>query len=489
MSTLATRGVEDVDNYVGVAKNGTSRVLNHLFPDHWSFFLGEIALYSFMTLIVTGVFLALYYVPSLGAVTYRGPYHPLDGQKVSEAYQSVLSISFQVRAGLLMRQMHHWAADIFIGAICVHMARIFFTGAYRRPRSPNWVIGLTMLILAVFNGYFGYSLPDDLLSGAGVRIGYSIIESIPFVGSYFAFFAFDGNFPGQQYLYRFFILHVFVLPGAIAILLAVHLFLVFHQEHTQFPGKHQREDNVIGSPLWPNFVAKTSGLLLMVVGTLAILGSIAQIDPIWQLGPFDPYKVSYASQPDWYMGWLEGALRMMPSWQWFGWGHTIPWVSFLPGVVFPLVTFVFLYAWPWIERAFTGDNSVHNLVTPPRDRPRHTAFGAGFVAFLVMTLVDGGDDVLANFLHLDLQAMVWALRVATFAVPLVVALLTMRICQNLPDLPPLRDPDRRLRVRLEQGRFYSSEVEQLPPPSDGKAEEPIEVPNYVTGTASVHVDH
>src|ERR1700692_1462230 len=174
--------------------------------------LGEIALYSFVVLLATGVFLSLYFVPSTQQVIYHGSYKPLDGQWVSEAYKSTVGISFDVRGGLLIRQMHHWAADIFTGSIVVHMARIFFTGAFRKPRELNWTIGLTLLILAIGNGFLGYSLPDDLVSGTGFRVAVSIMDSIPFVGSYLAFWVFGGNFPGTATIPRFFILHVLLLP-------------------------------------------------------------------------------------------------------------------------------------------------------------------------------------------------------------------------------------------------------------------------------------
>src|SRR5580704_2179764 len=302
--------------------------------------LGEIALYSFVVLIATGIFLALYFVPSTAQVIYHGPYKPLDGQVVSAAYASTVDLSFSVRAGLLMRQMHHWACDIFVGAIVLHMARIFFTGAFRKPRELNWTIGITLLILAILNGFIGYSLPDDLVSGTGLRIAYSILLSIPFVGSYLASFLWGGNFPGHIIIERFYIIHVLIIPLVILGLLGAHLGLLVRQKHTQFPGKGRTEHNVVGTPMFPTFMAKTTGFMLMVGGGIALLGGLAQINPIWQFGPYqDPSKISYAVQPDWYMGFLDGALRIMPSWEWTGWGHTIPWEVFLPAVIFPGIVF------------------------------------------------------------------------------------------------------------------------------------------------------
>ena len=189
------KSIDELDERLGIAKGGRT-FLDKIFPDHWSFMLGEIALYSFVVLLATGVFLCLYYVPSVAPTVCHTPYLPLNNTITSEAFCSTVNLSFSVRAGLLMRQMHHWACDIFVGSIVLHMARVFFTGAFRKPRELNWTIGLTMLILAILNGFIGYSLPDDLISGTGIRIAFSIVLSIPVVGSYLAFFLFGGNFPG-----------------------------------------------------------------------------------------------------------------------------------------------------------------------------------------------------------------------------------------------------------------------------------------------------
>ncbi len=361
-----------VDDRLGIAKGGRT-FLDKIFPDHWSFMLGEIALYSFVVLLATGIFLSLYYVPSAHEIVYHGSYIPLRGQKVSEAYASSVGLSFDVPSGLLMRQAHHWAADIFLGSIAVHMARVFFTGAFRKPREFNWIVGVTMLILGIVNGFLGYSLPDDLVSGTGIRIAYSIIESIPLVGSYLAFFLFGGNYPGNGVIIpRFFIIHVLIVPLILIGLLGAHLGLLVKQKHTQFPGKGKTEHNVVGSPMFPTFMAKTTGFLFMVTAVIFLLGGFAQINPIWQFGQYEPYQISYAVQPDWYMGWLDGALRIMPSWEWVGWGHTIPLEVFLPAVIFPGLIFNILLVWPFIESRHTKDLAYHNLLDRPRDRPKRT---------------------------------------------------------------------------------------------------------------------
>jgi ubiquinol-cytochrome c reductase cytochrome b subunit len=420
----------ELDDRLGVAKGGRT-FMDKIFPDHWSFMLGEIALYSFLILLVTGIFLTLYFVPSSAIVTYHGPYLPLDGQKVTQAFASTVNLSFSVRCGLLMRQMHHWACDIFVGALVVHMARVFFTGAFRKPRELNWTIGLTLLILAIANGFLGYSLPDDLVSGTGIRIAYSIMLSIPFVGTYLAFFIFGGNFPGTAVIPRFFILHVLIVPLIILGLVGAHLFLLVRQKHTQFPGEGRTEKNVVGSPMFPVFMAKTTGFLFIVGGVTALLGAFAQINPIWQFGPYDAARISYAVQPDWYMGFLDGALRIFPSWSFMAWGHTIPLEVTIPAVIFPGIIFNIAYLWPAIERHFTKDNELHNLLDRPSERPKRTAAGVAVLALLAMLFIASSTDVIANFFHLSLNTVLWAMRVLVIISPFVAYPITYKICKEM----------------------------------------------------------
>jgi len=472
------KAINEMDERLGVAKGGRT-FLDKIFPDHWSFMLGEIALYSFVVLIATGVFLTLYFVPSTAQVIYHGPYKPLDGQRMSEAYESTINLSFSVRAGLLMRQMHHWAADVFLGAIVVHMARIFFTGAFRKPRELNWTIGLTMLLLGILEGFIGYSLPDDLISGTGLRIGYSILLSIPFVGTYLAFWVFGGNFPGTAVIPRLFIIHVLIVPVIIGVLIAAHLGLLVRQKHTQFKGAGKTEHNVVGSPMFPNFMAKTTGFLFMTTAVLALLGGLAQINPIWQFGPYEPYKISYAVQPDWYMGWLDGALRIMPSWEWTGWGHTLPWEVFFPAVLVPGLVFNICYGWPAIERWFTKDNAMHNLLDRPRDRPKRTAFGVGFFAFLFILFGASATDVLANFFQASLNQVLWTFRVLVIVVPPIAGLLTWRICLEMQGVRGLGKRKRHVVMTRSATGGYET-VPAAPRPGDEVAElEPTPVPGRI----------
>jgi ubiquinol-cytochrome c reductase cytochrome b subunit len=468
--------VNELDDRLGIAKGG--RVfLDKIFPDHWSFMLGEITLYSFVVLMATGVFLALYFVPSTTQVIYHGVYAPLRGQRVSEAYASTVHISFGVRGGLLIRQMHHWSADIFTGSMIVHMARIFFTGAFRKPRELNWIIGLTMLILAILEGFIGYSLPDDLISGTGLRIGYSILESIPVIGSYATSFLWGGTFPGNIIIPRFYIIHVLIIPLVLAGLIGAHLTLLVRQKHTQFAGEGRTEHNVVGSPMFPTFMAKTTGFLFMVAAATALLGAFAQINPIWQFGSYDASKISYAVQPDWYMGWLDGALRIMPSWELTGFGHTIPLEVFLPAIVFPGLIFNICFAWPALERRMTGDLALHNLLDRPRDRPKRTAAGVAMLALLFTLFAASSTDVLANFFHVSLNEVLWFFRIATFVVPIIAAAVAYRLCLEMQGVHGFGKRKRAVIVhRSAQGEY--STVASDPRPDDERHEihpEPVPV--------------
>ena len=469
--------VGELDDRLGVAKGG--RVfLDKIFPDHWSFMLGEISLYSFVVLLATGVFLSLYFVPSTQQVIYHGSYTPLDGQWVSEAFRSTVNISFNVRGGLLIRQMHHWAADIFTGSIIVHMARIFFTGAFRKPRELNWLIGITMLILAILEGFIGYSLPDDLISGTGLRIGYSIAESIPIVGSYLVTFLWGGQFPGTGIIIpRFFIIHVLIIPLVLIGLLSAHLGLLVRQKHTQFAGEGRTEDNVVGSPMFPTFMAKTTGFLFMVTAATALLGAFAQINPIWQFGSYDASKISYAVQPDWYMGWLDGALRIMPSWEFAAFGHTIPFEVFLPAVVFPGLIFTLCMAWPMLERRVTGDDELHNLLDRPRDRPKRTAAGVAIFALLFTLFAASSTDVLANFFHVSLNEVLWFFRFAVIIVPIISGLVAYQLCREMQGVHGIGKRKRAVIVRRSVEGEYST-VPAAPRPDDERTEidpEPVPV--------------
>jgi ubiquinol-cytochrome c reductase cytochrome b subunit len=404
--------------------------LNKVFPDNWSFMLGEVALYCFVILVLTGIYLTFFFTPSAREVVYQGSYHPLRGVRMSEAYESTVRLSFDVRAGLVFRQIHHWAALLFLAAIVTHLCRVFFTGAFRRPRELNWIVGVTLLLLALLNGFAGYSLPDDLLSGTGLRIAYSIVLAIPLAGTWLAFMIFGGNFPSETIITRLFVIHILLVPGAIAVLLSAHLAILWRQKHTQFPGPGRTEHNVVGSYLWPTYAARSIGLLAAIFAVLSALGGLAQINPVWLFGPYKPYAVSTAAQPDWYMGWLEGALRIFPGWRIHLFGFRIS-ELFWPGVLLPGVTFMLLYLWPFMEQRVTLDSGEHHVLDRPRYRPARTSIGVGVLAFYIVLFFAGAQDIFAQHLGVSIPTVTYSFRVLIFVLPLLAALLAWRLCHDL----------------------------------------------------------
>ncbi|MCP2278857.1 cytochrome bc complex cytochrome b subunit [Nocardia amikacinitolerans] len=406
------------------------RSINKVFPTHWSFLLGEIALYSFIILLLSGIYLTLYFDPSMAHVTYDGAYQPLRGVGMSRAYETALNISFEVRGGLFVRQVHHWAALLFAASIIVHLFRIFFTGAFRKPREANWVIGSLLLILAMFEGFFGYSLPDDLLSGTGLRAAFSgITISIPVIGTWMHWLMFGGDFPGDIIIPRLYIAHVLLFPGIILALIAAHVALVWYQKHTQFPGPGRTENNVVGARIVPVFAADQGAFFAFTLGIVGIMGGVLQINPIWNLGPYNPAQVSAGSQPDFYMMWTDGMARLMPPWELYIGNYTVPavfWVALIMGLVFTL-----LIAYPWIEKRLTGDDAHHNLLQRPRDVPVRTAIGAMAIAFYVVLTLSCVNDIIALKFDISLNATTWIGRIGLLVAPPLAYFLTYRFCIGL----------------------------------------------------------
>lgn len=411
------------------AASGIRRQINKVFPTHWSFMLGEIALYSFIILLLTGVYLTLFFDPSITKVIYDGAYLPLNGVEMSRAYETALNLSFEVRGGLFIRQMHHWAALTFMVSMTVHMLRIFFTGAFRRPREANWIIGCVLLFLGMAEGFMGYSLPDDLLSGVGLRIMSAIILALPIIGTWLHWLIFGGDFPSDLMLDRFYIAHVLIIPGIILGLIAAHLALVWYQKHTQFPGAGRTENNVVGVRILPVFILETSSFGSVTFGVLALLAGLTSINAIWNLGPYNPSQVSAGSQPDIYMLWTDGAARVMPAWELYIGSYTIPgafWVALLCGVLVGL-----LVGYPFIEKKITGDDAHHNLLQRPRDVPVRTSLGVMAIVFYFLLTLSGGNDLFAYHFEVSLNAMTWVGRIGLIVLPPLAYFITYRICLGL----------------------------------------------------------
>ncbi|WP_155055262.1 cytochrome bc1 complex cytochrome b subunit [Streptomyces blattellae] len=425
--------------------------MRKVFPDHPSFMLGEIALYSFIVLILTGVYLTLFFEPSMVEVEYHGSYEPLNGVLMTRAFESTLELSFDVRGGLLIRQIHHWAALVFVIAMLVHMMRIFFTGAFRKPRELNWVFGWTLLMLGIITGLTGYSLPDDLLSGTGIRFAQGAILSVPVVGTYLSFFLFGGEFPGHDIISRLFPIHVLLLPGIMLGLVAAHLILVFYHKHTQYPGPGRDNKTVVGMPFLPVYMAKAGGFFFLVFGVLTMLGGIASINPVWAFGPYRPDLVTTGAQPDWYLGFSEGLIRVMPGWEINLWGHTLVLGVFIPFALFPLVM-VAIGVYPFVEAWVTGDRREHHILDRPRNMPVRTGLGVAWLSLYVVLLIGGGNDIVATHLHLSINDITWFVRIAVFVVPVLAFSITKRICLGL---------QRRDRNKVLHGRETGT-VKRLP---------------------------
>jgi quinol---cytochrome-c reductase cytochrome b subunit len=428
---MIRRLVRTLDERSGAAPLART-ALRYVFPDHWAFLLGEVALYSFLVLVLTGIYLTFFFEPSTQQVVYHGSVETLRGTQVSQAYRSVVDISFDVRAGLLVRQTHHWAADVFVASIVLHLMRVFFTGAFRKPRELTYLIGVAMLGLVLLEGYLGYSMVDDLLSGMGLAIGYAVVLSIPVVGAPLALLVWGGPFPGDpSFISRMYIAHVLLLPVAIGALLGLHLLLVASRHHTQFRRPDATERRVVGLPAVPSQAPRSLGLLFAVVGVLLLLGGLVQINPIWLWGPYDVASSTNGAQPDWYLGWLIGALRLVPGFDVTIGGATIVPNPFWGGVAFPGLVFGLLASWPWLERAVTADRQPHNLLDRPRDAPVRTALGCGLLTFVLVPFLAGSADRVDVFFGLDYRWQIQVYRVLVLVAPIVVAVVVHRVLVGL----------------------------------------------------------
>jgi ubiquinol-cytochrome c reductase cytochrome b subunit len=425
----AGRVVDLVEQRI-TASNWVRRNARRAFPDHWSFWLGYIALFSFVVIILSGVFLTLWYRPSMAPVVYGGAYGPLQGIAVSEAYASTLDLSFEVRGGLLMRQIHYWATHVFIAAMAVHLLRIFFTGAFRTPRKLNWLIGLGLLVLGIIGAYTGHALPDDLLSGTGLRVVEGGVLAIPIVGTYLSSFIFGGEYPGDDIISRLYVLHVFLIPALIVGLLLLHLILVRRQGRTQWGGAGRTNRNVVGSP-FATHTAKAGGLMLFVFGLIVLMAATLQINPVWLRGPYDPSQVGAGSQPDWYMAFLDGALRLMPPWEIDVFGRELTLSVLIPAIVLPGIIVMALAIYPWLEQKITGVAGDQHILDRPRNMPARTGLGVAFIVFYVLLWIAGGNDVLATVVDVPVNWVTQFLRVSVVLMPPLAYVITTRICVGL----------------------------------------------------------
>ena len=434
-----TRFVNWASNYIDerTSISGAVKELGRkIFPDHWSFMLGEVALYSFIVILLSGTFLTLFFQASMAEVEYEGAYVPLKGVEMSVAMASTLDISFEIRGGLLMRQIHHWAALLFVASIGLHMLRVFFTGAFRKPRELNWVVGFILFILAMAEGFTGYSLPDDLLSGNGLRIIDGMVKGIPLIGTWISYLLFGGEFPGTDIVGRLYMLHIMVLPALVIAAIGIHMVLLIVNKHTQFAAPGRTNENVVGTPILPVFAAKAGGFFFLVFGVITLIAATVTINPIWNYGPYDPSPISAGTQPDWYIGFADGALRLIPP----GWEFTIPWFTggaltvsmniLVPIIVLGLFIVVVMF-YPFFESWLTGDKREHHIADRPRNAPTRTAIGAAGVTFYAALWAAASSDLIATHFKLAVEHVTWGIQAMAVLGPFVAYWVTKRICLGL----------------------------------------------------------
>ncbi|MGV9377626.1 cytochrome b [Nonomuraea sp. NPDC003707] len=406
--------------------------LRKLFPSHWSFLLGELALYSFALLVLTGTFLTLFYKPNPDV-----------------AFASATEISLDVRGGLLMRQLHHWSATVFVLAIVAHLCRVFFTGAFRRPRELTWMLGVVLFGLVLFESFLGVSLPGDQLAMAGLRQAQGLLLSIPVVGTYLSAFAFDGEFPGQV-LPRVFVTHVLLVPGILMAVVPLHaLILTWRQKHTERKATAVSEGQVTGGPFFPYFAVKNGTTALFTMGAIAALATFVRVNPVWEHGAYSAGGYVPSAQPFWYFGVLDGAQRLVPPWEITVGGYVLQPGLWIPPLIL-MVFFGILLLYPFLERRFTGDGDHHHLLDRPSQAPVRTALGIAVIAFFTVLWAGTWFSEAAPPMHSapgfpqppqaphalltvphDTYAMiVLGLRVAVFVVPVLAFLVTRAVCRR-----------------------------------------------------------
>jgi ubiquinol-cytochrome c reductase cytochrome b subunit len=378
--------------------------------DRWAAVFGRIAVYSFIVALISGVLLLPFFRPDMTSVIYHGSYHKLDGVPVSKAYRSVLGISFDVRGGLLIRQVHHWSADLFVAAICLRLLRAFFRGRFSGRALPGWLIWVTLLPLGMLAAYTGTILPDDMLSGGSLSVITGVLLSVPLIGTHLVFWIFGGAPPGHHIIGRDYWVHILVLPA-----LAGALLLASFRPSLRWPRRLRLD------PLLP-----------FTCAVLILLGAIAQINPVWLLGPYQPGSITSGAVPDWYMGFLDGTLRLMPAWELSVGGHPLALGVLIAGLVVPALFFTCLALYPVADRRIAGGRPPRGLLPPtPADLANRTAAGVAGVTFYGLLWAAAANDQIAHHLQIPLYTVTWIFRVLVLAGPVLAFLLTRGICHAL----------------------------------------------------------
>jgi ubiquinol-cytochrome c reductase cytochrome b subunit len=440
-----------------VRLRGPSRkVANKVFPHNWSFLLGEVALFAFVVLVVTGLFLTMFYRPSTDPVVYAGASPLFAGRELPAAFESIVRLSYDVPGGLLFRRIHRAASHLFIAAVVLHMLRVLLTGAFRRPREVNYHVGVGLLLLSFAAGFTGYSLPYDALAGTGIRIAYSELLSVPLIGDRLAFWIFGGGFPTGDVIPRFFVFHVLLLPALIIGLVSVHLLLVARQRHTQFPKPGiDGHRLVVGKPLWPTQFAESATLMLWIGGLLTLSAVFVPWADVALQGPYRAGEVGNNAQPDWFLFWLEGALRIFPPVE-----FTIPFwprgivISgpFVAGALLPGLVFLVLIAYPFLERRLYGLEGAWHVLQNPLDIPLRAGVMLGFWSFVLILSAAATNDILSRMTGVSIEAITWFFRVTVIVMPVALAFAITRYSRRRLARQRVRVPAREVCLAADGSR-------------------------------------
>lgn len=402
-------------------KGPTRATANKVFPANWSFLLGEVATIAFGILVATGIFLTLFYRASTDPTIYSGTNEFFDGATVPAAFESIIRLSDDVPGGLFVRRVHRAASHLFIATIVMHMLRIIMTGAFRKPRELNYHLGIGLLTVALGEGFLGYSLPYDSLAGTGIRVAYSIVLSIPYIGENVAFWIFGGEFPTGDIIPRFHALHVFVLPLVLTGMIALHVMILVRQKHTQMPKPEiDGHTYIVGKPLWPSQFAESTTLFLWVGGLLALGATLIPWSDVELLGPYVAGEVGNNAQPDWFLFWTDGLLRALPPFEFRILGATINTV-FVAGAVIPGLMFGLLFAYPFIERKVYGLTGDWHVLTNPLDIPLRAAMVMGTFSFVLLASANATNDILSRMFGVPIENLVFAFRLSMVVLPPLLA--------------------------------------------------------------------
>lgn len=411
-------------------------LLGKAFPAEDSFLLGEVALFSFVVIVLSGIFLGVFYEPSSADVVYQGVIDQYQGEQLPAAFVSVLHITYGVPFGMFIRRIHHWAAHLFVASIALHMFRVYFTAAYRNPREINWIVGTILAVLAMGGSYTGYALPFDEFGATATGIGYNLAISVPVIGDFLGQLVFAGEFPSSGAIPRLFFLHVLVIPLAIMGLLVVHMLILMRQKHTEGTRSETEaeaaevdadDDSVIlGLPAYPNQAAVGAVVFFLTAGTLSLLAGFLPVHNIVAYGPNDPASTPAVVMPDWFLMWVYGFLKVLPGWTTFHLGGIELTAEFWGGILLPGVVIVVVALWPFFDRA----TEPRHFLADPLNAPRRTAIGIGAITMILVASLAGMNNLLGTAIGISTTVLNPYLLWGIILVPLVVGIITYALLRG-----------------------------------------------------------